>query len=318
MVGIVAARALQGTGDTRTPMAVRVVGNVVNITGTVVLGLGLGPAPKLGVFGVALATAVARVVETGGFLLVVGSGWADFSLVRPSNPTTARQLVAVSVPNVAEGLSTTVANFPFNAILLGFGTEVNAAYHIGRRMYQQITGPLYRAFSTVESIVVGQRLGEGDPEGARFDGLAIVALAALTTGLAGVGLFVFADQLVRVFTRDPLTASHAADFARVFGSVMVLYGVFFPLSGALRGAGDTRTPFYARLTGEFGFTLGFSYLVGVVLGYGLPGVFAGLALSYVARSAVVSYGFLRGDWAERAATMMGQRDRSGGEPAGGR
>ena len=310
IVGIVAARALQGTGDTRTPMAVRIVSNLLNITGTVSLGLGVGPVPQLGVLGVALATALARVVETGGFLLFILAGRAEFSLARPSSPTVARQLVAVSLPNVAEGLASTVANFPFNAILLGFGTEVNAAFHIGRRMYQQITGPLYRAYSTVASIVVGQRLGEGDPAGARFDGIAIVALAALTTGLGGAFVYVFADQLVRVFTRDPATARYAADFARVFGAVMAFYGVCFPFSGALRGAGDTTTPFLGRLTGEFGFTLGFSYLVGVVLGVGLPAVFAGLVLTYVSWSVVVGYGFLRGGWAERAASMMDERDES--------
>ena len=316
IVAIVASRALQGTGDPRTPMAVRTVGNVVNIVGTVSLGLGvgvvpfLGPVPQLGVLGVGIATAAARVVETAGFLLVILAGRAQFTLVRPSNATTARQLVAVSLPNIAEGLSTTVANFPFNAILLGFGTEVNAAYHIGRRMYQQITGPLYRAFSTVASIAVGQRLGEGDPAGARFEGLAIVAIAVLTNGIAGAGLYLFADQLVLVFTRDPATAGYAADFARLFGAVMALYGVCFPLSGALRGAGDTKTPFYARLVGEFAFTLGVSYLFGVVLGYGLPAVFVALALTYVSWSAIVGYGFLRGDWAERAASMMSERDES--------
>ncbi|MFB6149071.1 MAG: MATE family efflux transporter, partial [Halobacteriales archaeon] len=54
--------------------------------------------------------------------------------------------------------------------------------------------------------------------------------------------------------------------------------------------------------------LGFSYLVGVVLGYGLIGVYLGLAFTYVWWTVVVGWGFLRGDWAEQAEAMMAERD----------
>jgi len=74
---------------------------------------------------------------------------------------------------------------------------------------------------------------------------------------------------------------------------MPFFGLFFPLSGSLRGAGDTRTPFYARLTGTTLFLLGFSYLAGVTLGYGLLGVYAGIVLSYAWWALVVGLGFLR-------------------------
>lgn len=93
---------------------------------------------------------------------------------------------------------------------------------------------------------------------------------------------------------------------------MVFFGLFFAFAGSLRGAGDTRTPFYARLTGTFGFTLGFSYLVGVVLGYGLVGVYLGLVLTYAWWTLIVGYGFLRGDWAEQAEAMMAERNAAAG------
>jgi Na+-driven multidrug efflux pump len=158
-------------------------------------------------------------------------------------------------------MSATIASFPFNALLLGFGTEVNAAYHISRRMYQQLTGPLYRSYSVAASVVVGQTLGEGDPAGARFNGFAIAGLALLSLGFAGAVLVFGAEALVLVFTRDPETVGYAVTFARVFGLVMAFFGLFFTFAGALRGAGDTRTPFYARLTCTFGFMFVFSSVV---------------------------------------------------------
>jgi Na+-driven multidrug efflux pump len=121
---------------------------------------------------------------------------------------------------------------------------------------------------------------------------------------------------VDLFTDDRATARYAVQFTRVFGVSMVFFGVFFPLAGALRGAGDTRTPFYARLLGAFVFMLGLSYLLAVPLGYGLFGVYVGVVLSYVCWAAVAAAGFLWGDWAGTAASMMAERAEA--EEAAGR
>jgi putative MATE family efflux protein len=316
IVGLVGARSLQGAGDTRTPMVVNGSANVLNILGTVGLGLGVGPLPQLGVLGVGVATAIGRAFEAVSFVALVASGRTVLSFALPRDLVVTRQLLAVSAPNFAEGMSTSVANFPFNALLVLFGTEVVAAYHIGRRIYQQVAGPPYRAFSVAASVVVGQTLGEGEPGEARFSGLAIAGLSVLTLGLIGGGLVLAAEPVSRVFTSDEATLEYAVSFTRVFGVSMLSFGVFFPFAGSLRGAGETRIPFYARFTGSFGFMLGFSYLAAVVLDYGLVGVYAGVALSYVWWCVVVVAGFLYGDWADRAAEMMAERAVADGDGDG--
>jgi putative MATE family efflux protein len=313
IVGLVGARSLQGVGDTRTPMLVNGSANLLNILGTVGLGLGVGPLPALGVLGVGVATALGRTFEAVTFTALIASGRTPLSFTRPRDAVVTRQLLAVSAPNFAEGMSISVANFPFNALLVLFGTEVVAAYHIGRRIYQQVAGPLYRAYSVAASVVVGQTLGEGEPAEARFAGLAIAGLSVLTLGLAGGGLVVAAVPVSRLFTSDAATLGYAVTFTRVFGVSMLAFGVFFPFAGALRGAGETRIPFYARFTGAFGFMLGFSYLAGVTLDYGLVGVYAGVVLSYVWWAVVVAAGFRYGDWADRAADMMAERAAASAE-----
>jgi putative MATE family efflux protein len=314
IVGLVGARSLQGTGDTRTPMLVNGSANALNIALTVSLGLGVWIVPRWGIVGVGVATAVSRTFEALAITGAIASRWTPVSLVRPRDPTITRQLVRVSVPTFAEGMSTSLANFPFNALLLLFGTEATAAYHIGRRIYQQLTGPLYRSFSTVASIIVGQTLGEGDLGGARSAATAILAFSVVTLGCAGVVLFAGAERLVGIFTQDAATARHAISFTRTFAVSMLFFGIFFPLAGTLRGAGDTRTPFYARLVGAFVFMLGVSYLLGVTLGYGLPGVYVGIVLSYVSWTVVVGAGFLWGGWADVAASMMEERAQSEDAP----
>ena len=306
-MALVGVRALQGTGDTRTPMMITLVANVVNISGSVVLGLGVGPAPRLSILGVGLATAVANAFTATAVVAAIQSDRTALSLTRPSDPTVTRQLIGVSTPMFAEGLSQTLIYFPFNALLLVFGTEVNAAYQIGRRLRQQFTAPVYRAYATGASIIVGQQLGADEPAEARFDGWAVVGLSALTLGIVGLAVFLGAEQIVLIFTRDPTTLRYAVDFARTFAVASVFLGLYFTIRGALQGAGETRVPFAARLTGSVGLLLGFSYLTSVALGYGVVGIYAGIVLSAVWMMAVVVYGFYRGGWAGRAASMMADR-----------
>ncbi|MGQ4554957.1 hypothetical protein [Halobellus sp. GM3] len=91
---------------------------------------------------------------------------------------------------------------------------------------------------------------------------------------------------------------------------MLFFGIFFPLAGTLRGSGDTRTPFYARFVGVFLFLLGFSFVAGIILGYGLPGVYAGLFLTHVCWADIGTAGFLWGDWADTTATMIAERSNA--------
>jgi len=306
-VALIGARSLQGTGDTRTPMYVNVVSNALNIAGSVIFGLGLYGAPRLGIVGVGLATAAGNVLTAAALLLAIAGDWTEASFVRPTNAVVTRQLLAVSAPRVGEGLVATVAAFPFNSLLLVFGTPVNAGYQVGRRMYQQVTGPLSRGYNVAASVLVGQALGDGDPDRARSEGWATAALGLVTVGTVGLALVVGAEAFVHLFTDDPEIVGPAVDFARVYGVSAPFLVVFVVLSGALQGGSDTRTPFVARTTGLFGFMLGFSALTGLLLGWGPTGAYAGIVLFHVWAALVVLSGFRYGGWVETATEMMDER-----------
>lgn len=306
IVGIIGARSLQGTGDTRTPMYINITSYFVNIVGSVTLGLGV-LTPRLGIVGVGIGTAVGNTGTGVGALIAIYSSRTEAGYVRPGNPIITKQLLTVSAPRIAEGLVTTFVYFPFNALLLSFGTTVNAGYQIGRRMYHQIAGPLYRAYNTTASIIVGQSLGAGDPDAARFNGYAHAAFSVVTLLVAAVVLFFGADELVRFLTDDAETITYAVNFARTFAVAMLFIALFFSFSGALQGASETRVPFIARATGLFVYFLGFSYLVGIVLGYGVIGTYGGIVLMYAWWALVVSVSFGQGKWSRRATEMMASR-----------
>lgn len=303
-VAYIAARAIQGTGDTRTPMYVNGLANGLNIVGTVGLAFGIGPLPQLAITGIALATAAADVFTAVSFSLLIYSSRTDFGVTWPTSRPVTRQLIRVSLPRLAEGLAELVAEFPFNAILLSFGTEVNAAYHIGRRMYQQIAAPLSRGYAVGAAVIVGQAIGRDEPERAYSNGLATAALGVLTVGGLSLVLFGGADWFVRLFSRDPATLAYAAAFARAYAIAAVFIAGAVTIGGSLRGGSETLTPFLSRTSGLFVWLLGIAYVFGLRLGYGVQAMYWAIVAYFAWRLLVVTAVYVRRNWLDRATGMM--------------
>jgi len=313
IVGLVGARSLQGTGDTRTPMIINGIANMINIVLTVSLGLGVWLAPNLGIVGVGVGTFIGRTVEA---LLIIGlfaSSRGPLSFQRPQSFVITKQLLAVSGPNFLEGMSTSLANFPFNTLLLMFGTEANAAYHVGRRIFQQVTSPISRSFAVVTSIITGQTLGEGRSEAARQDVRRIFIISISVLSGVSVLLFVISSPLVSLFSEDPTTTEYAVTFTRVFSLSAISFGAFYPLAGALQGAGDTRTPFYARLLGVTVCMLGVSYVLSITLDFGLTGIYVGIISTHITWVIIAALGIKYGDWIDNAESMITKREQASTE-----
>ncbi|OIB58803.1 MATE family efflux transporter [Natrialba sp. SSL1] len=303
----IAARSIQGTGDTKTPMYVNGAVNALNIVLTVSLAFGLGPLPELTVIGIAVATAVADTLGALTFLAILWSPRSEIQFVAPRELVITKQLMLISWPRIAEGVTEMIAEFPFNAILLAFGTEVNAAYHIGRRMYQQVASPLARGYGVAANIMVGQSLGRNEASTAYYNGIAATSLSVLTIGgLCGL-LFFFAEQFVLVFTREPETISYAVGFAQAYAIAALLIAAYLTLAGSLRGGSETVVPFVSRVIGTFVFLLGFTYVFGVILGYGVVAAYVAVVLDFVFRVGYLSVVFYRRRWIERGTSMMRER-----------
>ena len=310
IITTVGSKALQGTGDTRTPTYILIAANILNIFGSILLGLGIGPLPELSLLGVGMATAIAHYFSAILVLFALVSTGVLTTFKFPRNLIITRQLLVISTPQMVSGVITTAVYFPFNALLLIFGTEVTAAYHIGLRMYHQLTGPFYRAYGTVSSIVVGQSIGKGDLKQARFEGWSTAGISVVLLTIAGFILFIQSEFFVSFFTSDSLTIYHATNFAKAFSVAIIFVSLWSSLAGALQGAGDAMTPFIARPTGFFGVFLGLSYLLSVPLNFGVFGIYVGIVCSYIWMAAIVFYGFYRSKWEIYAMDSKHKRHES--------
>jgi putative MATE family efflux protein len=321
---MVAARALAGAGDTRTPMYVRLITLPTNVVLNVVLIFGVGPAPELGVAGAAIGTAVANAVAAVAFLGLFLSGRFSVALRvggRQFDRDLAAEIVRVAAPLSGMRLAQTFARFPFLFLLATIGTPVVAAYAIGRRVMLLALMPAW-GYGTAASTLVGQAIGAGEDREADDYGWQTLRIALATQLLLAAAIAVLARPIAVAFgTENP---DLTVQFVRVFGVGVAAFAVARTMRGGLRGAGDTRFPFYATLSGSWLVRLPLATLAvpaGAVAlpvvgdlgaGLGLAAVFAAILGDMYTQAGVNLLRFRSGAW-KRVARESGVGAGSGAD-----
>ncbi|PSP47892.1 MATE family efflux transporter [Halobacteriales archaeon QH_1_68_42] len=306
---MIAARALQGSGDTRTPMYVNLVTVPINIALNAALIFGLGPFPELGIAGAAWGTTIAETLGAVIFFSLLVAGSYDVSLRLGGtqwDTALARELVRVGAPLAGTRLVGTFGRFPFLFVLATLGTPVVAAFAIGRRVIMLAMMPAW-GYSTASSTLVGQALGAGDESEATAYGWDTTSIALVTQLLIAAVMAVFARPIATVFTAE--TVGMTVEFIRMFALAVGGFSVARTVRGALRGAGDTSWPLYGKILGlavrlaitALALPVGFAVSLGFVsiqpgLGMGVLAIYVAVVVDFYIQAAVNVARFVSGEW----------------------
>ncbi len=300
---LVCAGAVRAAGDTRTPMLIMIVVNIVNALVSMSLVFGLLGAPKLGVTGIAIGTVVAR--SLGGLLmiavLIVGLRGLRLRLgeLRP-DPGVIWRVLRVGLPAGGDAAMRWITQMGFLIIVahtaVGDAAMVNfAAHNIAMRL-EAITYLPAVAWMTAAATLVGQYLGAGHPDrAARAGWLAALQTAGLTAGVAIV-FFALADPLYRLMTNDPQVRAVGVPAFRVLAFMQPFLGVAIVIIGALRGAGDTRMTMLFSGIGGVLLRLPTAWLCGIVAGGGLLGAWIGMWADNLGMFTLGCWRFAQGGW----------------------
>jgi len=298
-VSFVLSASLRGAGDTRTPMKVNALANLLNMAGNYVLIFGHLGFPAMGVRGAAIATSFARGFTGLVLLTLLLAGRRELRLsLRDSylpQPDVLRRIFRIGVPAAVEQLVMRGGQVIFVRIVAGLGTAVLAAHQIALSVESLAFMPAF-GLGMAATTLVGQGLGARRPDWAekaagetRRMGIAIMLAV-------GLGLFCFGESIVRLYTTDPEVVATGALALRVMALAQPFMAVNFVTAGALRGAGDTRWPLYATAVGIWGVRVCLGYALGVAAGFGLAGAWAGMAADQATRATVLALRFRAGHW----------------------
>jgi len=297
-LNLIASRTYAGVGDTRTPMLVRAGGATLNVVLSAALVFGAGLGIVGAALGTTLSTAAVAVVFAWGMSgrSYLGRGASPVPPTRSGPHVDAglvRDLTRVSAPLVGKRLAGGVVVFPLLVIAALFGDVAVAAVGIARQV-RALLNSFNWGFSIAASTLVGQQLGAEDESEAAAYGREIVRLSGLVYPVSAVLLVVFAVPVARLFGdggADPTTVL----LVRAAGVSLVPLGVSGSVDGALRGAGDTRVPFFASLVGFYVVALPVAYL-GTVTPLGVTALGLSLVGSAVVPAVVNLWWFRGGHW----------------------
>lgn len=313
MLEQVGISCLRGAGDTFSGLAIKVLVNVVNIGLSAGLVLGLGPLPKLGWEGLAIGTAAGHGLAGIIVMILLFRGRAglrlEWSLFRPQREL-MRRLLRVGIPGGIDVLSVIACHLVYASIINRLGTLAAGAHGLAVNIEALAYLP-GSAFQIAAAAIVGQWLGAREPT--RASQSALLALRLGGTFMCGVGVvFFFAGpQLAGIFTGDPThpTSQTAGQLLPIVAIAMPCFAVLSILSGALRGAGDTRWPLVVTFIGLIGIRIPFAaYLawssieipwLGIsFVGWdlGVQGAWWAMNLDVLVRSLLIGYRFWSGKW----------------------
>ena len=289
---------LRGAGDTRTPLLIMLIVNVINIGVAWSLTQGVAGLPKLGVVGSGLGAASAQT--TGGiitlWLLVrgragirIGLRWPHLDLAR------VRRILNIGLPAGAEQIFLQLALTSLTVVIAGFGTEAYAAHMVSWRIAQLSFLPGW-GFAVAASTLVGQELGAKQPQRAKESGYVAFRGALIMMTVMGIVILLFERALIRVFIDDPLVMALGIPVLRIAAIIQPLMAASFVFSGGLRGAGDTRTTLGITLFSVWGLRVVITYLLGRLFGLALIGAWLAIAADFGFRAAMFWWRFRSGKW----------------------
>ena len=288
----------RGAGDAAVAMRLLWVSNILNLILDPCLIFGLGPFPRLGVTGAALATFTGRSIGVLYQFYRLMKGTDRLRIPRRLlrlNPAVMWRLVRVSLTGILQLAIANTSWIGLVRIVSIFGAAALAGYTIAIRIVIFVILPSW-GLSNAAATLVGQNLGARRPDRAEKAVWRTGIYNMLFLGTIGVVFIFTATPLVRLFTHDPDVVPLAATALRIlsYGNVAYAYGMVMLQS--FNGAGDTVTPTIVNFFGFWVLEIPLAWYLAMHQQLHSTGVFLSIVAAQASVAAAGIILFRRGRW----------------------
>ena len=291
----------RGAGDAAIAMRLLWVSNIINLILDPCLIFGLGPFPRMGVTGAALATFTGRSIGVlyQFYRLLKGTErihvlWRHIRV----HADVMLRLLRVSLTGILQFAIANTSWIVLVRIISLFGAVAVAGYTVAIRIVVFFILPSW-GLSNAAATLVGQSLGAKKPERAAKAVWQTGFYNMVFLGTIGVFFFVFATPVVKLFVNDPAVVPIAAAALRTFSCGNIGYAYGMVMLQAFNGAGDTLTPTIVHFFGFWVLELPLAWLLAVPAGLHSQGVFLSIVIAECSIAAASMVLFRRGRWARQ-------------------
>lgn len=290
---------IRNHGLTKITMYVTVGMNIVNTGLDVLFVLGLLGFPKLGVTGVAIATTFSRIagmIVLGIILFTKVEKPSIFKLLKPFPKDDLKDIFKIGIPSALETFLYNLSQLVITSLVLNFLTEAEL---ITKTYVQNITMFFYLfavAIAQASQIITGHLVGAKKTDEAYRRGFRSYSFAlAIAAGICVIGV-ILRSQLMGIFTADEAVITMGANILLIntvleFGRTTNLV-----LIACLRGSGDVYFPTFCAIFSNWLISVLGSYLLAVVFGMGIYGLWIALAADECIRGVMMILRWKSGKW----------------------
>lgn len=295
----VLSQIFRNNGKTQFGMVIAIGMNIINIAGNYLFLYGPLKHLDLGVRGVAISTTVSRFVAVIIALLFFKNkidGHISIKYLRPFPKEILKKLLRLGLPTAGENISYNIAQL----IILMFVNSFNSEVYTNTKTYITILSNfafLYSiAAATATAIMVGHAVGANEYEYAYKRVLKTLKLSMIVSLGIAVCSFLISPFTLGLFTKDTEIISLGQkvlficiflEFGRTSNLVII---------NSMRAAGDVKFPTYLGMASMWGVSVLFGFIFGIVLNWGLVGIWIAMAMDEILRGIIVFIRWIRGGW----------------------
>ena len=291
----------RGAGDAAIAMRTLWLANWINILLGPCLIFGLGPFPKLGIVGAAIATNTGRATGALYALVRLFSANGRFEITRnlvrlePAIMVRLLRLSGTATFQVFIGMASWIG---LVRIISSFGSDAVAGYTFGIRVILFALLPSW-GMANAAATMVGQALGARNPARAERAVWQAGFYNMIFLGVIGLLFILFAPQIIWLYTADPNVARYGVDCLRTVAYGFLFYAYGMVLGQSFNGAGDTWTPTLINLFVFWLWEIPVAYFLSKTFNFGPHGVFLAITIAFSTVAVVSAILFKRGRWKTR-------------------
>jgi len=279
---IIFGTLLRAVGDTKTPMRVGLLVNVVNVLLNFFMiyptrrwnGIWI-PGAGWGVIGAAVASAVSFTI--GGICISVAL-WKH-PVISPKGQALKPDkeilipCLKVALPNALQRFGTSLGYVAFASMINSIGEIATAAHTIANTVESAFYIPGY-GMQTAAATLAGNALGAKDNQRVRKLAQMIIFIETVLMFLSGSLLFIFAQNMMGLFSADPQVIFLGSVVLRMVAVSEPFYGVSIIIEGMMQGMGNTVLPFVFGISGMWGVRIVGTFVCTQLLDMGLISAWA--------------------------------------------
>lgn len=293
---------LKAYGYTKDALFVSITANLINVIGNAFSLYGFFGIPVLGVPGVAVSSVISQLVSCFIFAYKIQKKSDVYFSLKGITKVPARiykTILSIGIPTAGENLSYNVAQIVIMAMITTLGTAAMSSQVYVQTIVRFVFVSAM-AIGTAVQIKTGYFVGARQPDKAYK---ALYKYQAIGTACSIVLILIVnlvKTPLISIFTSDPEIVSTVSSL--LIFSIYIEFGRSLNLIsiGALKGAGDVRFPvLYGIFSMWFFMVLG-SYLLGIVSGLGMIGIWLSTGTDETLRGIVMIFRWKSKRWQSKA------------------